>query len=256
MEPVSSSSRDWFKHWFNETYLELYTHRNSDQANNQVASLCTFLENNFPESFSPYTQDLRVLDIACGSGRHVCAFQNRGIPTYGVDLSLSLLKSSPQKNLLRADMRYLPFPQHYFDLLTSFFSSFGYFKTPEEDVKTLHHWLNILKKGGFLFLDLANPLYIQSHLQTHTTTEYSWGRVDQFRTYNHPYVSKQIKIYRAEGRVEEYAEQLRLYSLEAITDILIQSGCTVLHVFGTERGDDFVPQLSPRISLIAQVNNI
>jgi SAM-dependent methyltransferase len=43
----------------------------------------------------------------------------------------------PGCHRVRGDMRHLPFTDGSFDLVTSFFTSFGYFDSDDEDVKVL-----------------------------------------------------------------------------------------------------------------------
>ena len=60
----------------------------------------------------------------------------------------------------RADMRHVPFRSAGFDLVTSFFTSFGYFATFDEDVEALAQMVSLLKPGGHLFLDLINKPHL------------------------------------------------------------------------------------------------
>ena len=68
----------------------------------------------------PRLQNLRVLDLACGTGRWFDFLVTRGAGTVvGVDLSMGMLSVSASKRncrsrLVRADISHLPFPPSHF----------------------------------------------------------------------------------------------------------------------------------------------
>ena len=59
-----------------------------------------------------------ILDLGCGAGRDLAAFQERGFRVVGADLSWGLLCEARQRvdsPLVQADMRALPFANNRFD---------------------------------------------------------------------------------------------------------------------------------------------
>lgn len=64
----------WYKEWFGEDYLRLYPHRDHVDAESVVA----LIEKNVQ------LRDKRVLDLACGPGRHVAPFAKRGASVTGL----------------------------------------------------------------------------------------------------------------------------------------------------------------------------
>src|SRR3954471_6110479 len=103
--------REWFKEWFNEDYLALYSHRNEGEAR----SVADLIRGRVPAQSCG-----RTLDLGCGAGRHLpyLRAQHR---TAGLDLSPWLLDVARQKHppppLVRADMRRLPFQDGSFTLV-------------------------------------------------------------------------------------------------------------------------------------------
>ncbi|MFQ5529476.1 MAG: class I SAM-dependent methyltransferase, partial [Gemmatimonadota bacterium] len=120
-------TREWFRDWFGEEYLALYPHRDEAEAARAVRL--------FLDSVPP--RDGPVLDLACGAGRHARELVAAGVRVIGLDLSAVLLREARKVDagllLVRGDMRRLPFAEFSFGGLTSFFTSFGYLSTVEED---------------------------------------------------------------------------------------------------------------------------
>src|SRR5687767_9208056 len=93
---------EWFEEWFGEEYLQLYPHRDDAEAERAVALVLRA---------TGFQRGWRVLDVACGAGRHARAFEAAGARCVGVDLSATLLRIARTvtgASLVRADMRALP----------------------------------------------------------------------------------------------------------------------------------------------------
>ena len=57
----------WYKEWFGEDYLELYSHRDEPEAEAHI----DFVEHHLGPSRDGWPH--AVLDLACGAGRHTAA---------------------------------------------------------------------------------------------------------------------------------------------------------------------------------------
>jgi len=72
----------------------------------------------------------RLLDVACGTGRHAGEFSSLGWDVTGVDFSEALLEQArqnvPGARFLLQDMRELEVPGERFDAVTCLFDSIGY----------------------------------------------------------------------------------------------------------------------------------
>src|SRR3954470_20415746 len=73
---------DWFEEWFGQDYLDIYQHRDETEAERAIELIATNLAGR---------QIDRVLDLACGAGRHTRVLRERWW-TVGLDLSMSLVK--------------------------------------------------------------------------------------------------------------------------------------------------------------------
>lgn len=104
----------------------------------------------------------RVLDLACGQGRHVISLAKRGMNVVGVDASAYLLEIAKQRakeakvdvNFLREDMRAY-YKNEEYDTILILGNSFGYFDD-EDNERVLSNVARSLKIGGRFVLDLPN----------------------------------------------------------------------------------------------------
>ena len=277
MDFKPSQNQEWYQHWFNHVYASLYSHRNKEQAEKQVEALLSMVDDRACIQ--------RVLDIACGGGRHVSALHKQlnslenkqGIQIVGMDLSWDLLQTidsdlRTQSVFLQGDMKHLPFPHPCFDLVTSFFSSYGYFKNPEEDRQALKGMLAPLKKGGFFFLDLVNKEVVLQNLISHDSKEMGNWCVEQKRSLEGNVIVKDIYLHSlskqetqevhtihksskglgTKEKPQHYQERLRVYSQEEMARLFANWGLKICHVFGSEEGEEYCKKSSPRMSFLIQ----
>ncbi len=165
----------WYKEWFGEEYLELYSHRDRGEAEVHL---------NFVEQVFSGAPPRAVLDLACGAGRHTEALRQRGFRALGVDLSLTLLTQNPDLPRVAGDMRCLPFADSTFDWVLNFFTSFGYFETERENFQVLEEVVRVLAPRGRFLIDLFNVDHVLATLQPHETREINGRDVEIERWYD------------------------------------------------------------------------
>src|SRR5437868_13770563 len=142
---------EWFEEWFGEEYLQLYPHRDDADAERAVALISRTV------GLQP---GWRVLDVACGAGRHARAFVGAGARCFGLDLSATLLRLARQVTdapLVRADMRYLPIRSRAMDLTVTLFTTFGYFKRDAEHRAALEEMIATDREHGWFVIDFLYP---------------------------------------------------------------------------------------------------
>jgi len=129
-----------------------------------------------------------VLDVACGTGRHLKHLKDDFSCT-GVDISKSMLKIA-RKNakgvtFKEADMKTLKLGKQ-FDVITCLLSSIGYVKTTASLEKTIRNFSKHLKKGGLALIEPshAKSVYVsgEPRITTYDGKDAKIARVNVTRT--------------------------------------------------------------------------
>ncbi len=107
-----------------------------------------------------------ILDLGCGYGRITAPLAKKGYKIEGIDLVPTLIKEA-RKNAKEqkikiifkiGDMRELPYKNDSFDVILCLWSAFNELTIKSDQIRTIKDMLRILKKGGFVFIDLPSHL--------------------------------------------------------------------------------------------------
>ncbi len=236
---------EWFADWFGDAYLELYPHRDVEDARRILALISATVQ----------LPGARVLDLACGQGRHAVQIHELGANVTGVDLSAVLLKKArygtpPIRDLVRADMRTLPFRPEAFDVIVNLFTSFGYFQNDDEHRQVVKCASALLVDGGWFVMDFLNADQVRAGLVASEKMKVNGRVVDIQRRLidDGAYVQKDMRML-DDG--VEHVERVRLFSAQELTDMMHAAGLTVVERFGDYSGGPLVLD-SPRAILFAR----
>jgi SAM-dependent methyltransferase len=215
---------EWFEEWFGEEYLQLYPHRDAAEAERAVALI---LER------TAFVPGWRVLDVACGAGRHARAFEAAGARCVGLDLSMALLRVARGVTgapLVRADMRALPVRPGSMDLTVNLFTSFGYFERDAEHTAALHEMVATVRPRGWFVIDFLNSAAVRARLVPRETRQLDGAEVAVARSVSVDgrYVCKTITT--PGGR--RFTERVRLFGADEIAAMLAEARVIVRHRFG------------------------
>ncbi|NLI99514.1 class I SAM-dependent methyltransferase [bacterium] len=110
----------------------------------------------------------RVLDLACGMGRHALELARRGFTgVTGLDVTGQYLQKAREiKNkedlnvrFLEGDMRSIPFERE-FDACYNYFTSFGFFAEERDNLDVIASVAGSLKPGGRFLIETINRDYM------------------------------------------------------------------------------------------------
>ena len=258
-----SPKADWFSDWFNSDYLRLYPHRDEAAAIREVE----FVASRVKKSVGNEIKGSQTLDIGCGAGRHLLPLARGGFNPTGVDLSPELLEEARialatagiEVPLVRADMRTLPFEDKRFNLITNFFTSFGYFESDDEHLRLLREWRRVLKDDGNLFLDYLNRDFVIKNLVPETIETRGASTVRQTRSVSDDglRINKSIEISEntsGAATTKTFKESVRMYSQAELVSLLTASGFTDLQWYGDFSGAPLTTE-SPRSLCLATASS-
>lgn len=252
----------WYKNWFNSPfYHKLYFERDEQEA---VAFIKKLIEHLQPVPGS------RMLDVACGKGRHSKTLASMGFHVTGIDISpdsIAFAKQFEKDNLdfFVHDMR-LPFWGNYFDYAFNFFTSFGYFNTRREHddaIRTIAKSLSagrrtpLEKPGGVFVIDYLNVHYAEDHLVHDEVKQIGESIYEIHRWHDETHFYKKITVTDPSlSKPFENTERVAKFSLGEFTEMLAFQGLQVQEVFGDYQFNKYDVSKTPRLILIARKGDL
>ena len=240
----------WFHTWFNSPYYHfLYNDRNNQEAEYFIKNLVDYL---------PLKSSDKLLDIACGRGRHAIYLNKKGYDVTGIDLSISNIQYARQfenssLHFYVHDMRRM-FYSDYFNIAFNLFTSFGYFNTDNQHIKALKNFNKALKPGGLLVLDFFNSNKVIKNLVPDMVK--TIAGID-FRIHKEIKGHKIIKniTFEDAGKTHNFKEVVTTYSFDDFTWLFSQSGFEIIDHFGSYGLEKFDSNISDRLIFICKKSN-
>jgi len=225
---------DWPIAFFDDDYLKIYEPMLSDER--------TGLEVDFIERELGLTPQGRVLDLACGVGRHAVGMARRGYRVTGLDFNAAYLelgrraaeRAGTSVEWARGDMRALGFTGA-FDGVYSYFTSFGYY-SDDENERVLESVARALVAGGRFLIDVMNRDHLLTHPRQRTWLQREDGTLlmeeNSIDLTTSRVTSRQILIEPAAGSRVAKQYDLRAYTCAELSALLRRHGLTPRGVSG------------------------
>ena len=200
----------------------------------------------------------KILDLACGFGRHTNRLAKLGHKMTGVDITPGFLEIAMQNAIKKgvevryqqSDMRTITFMDE-FDCVMLLFTAFGYF-SDEENLQVLVNVRNALKAGGLLIFDIPNrdtflirmqPVYVVEKEGNLMIDRMSLDSLHG-RSYNRRVVFRN-------GIRKEKPFSIRLYNPNEIHGVITQAGLRLEHIYGGWEAQELTSESNPMV-VIAQ----
>lgn len=187
----------------------------------------------------------RILDLACGTGRHSLELVRHGFSVVGVEISAELVeiarKDAEQQGLeatfIEGDLRELDFADEFDVVLNLNDGAVGYFETDEENHRTFEVISRALKQGGQNLVQVPNVLYARAHLPQRSwipssgmveLVEHRWNKKDRYME------GAMIPLRFGEvleGLDKRIEFRQRLYTVDEFREIYASVGMTLERVF-------------------------
>ena len=242
------AEKAWYKDWFNSPfYHKLYFERDDAEAEAFIRQILNHLQP---------PPGARMLDVACGKGRHSKYLASLGYQVTGIDISFDNIRHAKQfendhLDFFVHDMR-LPFWGNYFQYAFNFFTSFGYFKTRREHDDAIRTIAKSLVPGGCFVIDYLNVHYAEDHLQHDQQKTIGDTRYDIHRWDDTSHFYKKITVSDPTlSSPLEFVEKVAKFSLGDFTDMLSFQGLQVQEVFGDYQLSGYDIRRTPRMILLA-----
>lgn len=239
--------KEWFAEWFDSPYYHLlYKSRDENEAEIALNNLLHAL------ALPP---GCRVLDLACGKGRHSRFLAEKGFQVTGIDIaqaSITYARTFEQPGLefYQHDMR-KSFRLNYFDAVMNMFTSFGYFETDADHLLALKNVAKDLRPGGLFLLDFFNANFVRKnlvHSEVKTIDNLSFTLKRWVRS---GYVFKSVE-FQTGGRLFHFREKVRLFDLNHFQMLFDSAGLVLRQSYGDYDLSTFDENNSKRLILIAE----
>ena len=229
----------------------LFSEKRIDAAREQVEKIIELLK---------IKRNHHVLDLCCGVGRHTLEFARRGYRVTGVDRTERYLrtarKNTKNENLnigfVKCDMRRYRKPDTY-DIAINYFTSFGYFDNPKDDIKVLKNIFLSLRQNGKLLIDIMGKEILARIFKPSgwyrfgknaIILEERFVRDDWSWMENHWILIKK-------GKKKEFTVTHRIYSAKELKDLFGQAGFGRVKAFGHLDGSPYDHE-SKRLIVVGQ----
>ena len=237
----------WFANWFDSPYYHtLYKNRDEKEAQVFIDNLIDYLQ---------IPKGSKLIDIACGKGRHAKYFNKKGMDVVGVDLSQNSINTAikdENKNLqfLAHDMRE-NYQENAFDVVTNLFTSFGYFEDNKDEQKAINAMASNLKKEGILIIDFMNAKKVIANLVLNEQKMINNIQFDITRQVKDGFILKDIRI--TDGKEQQqFQEKVKAITLADYSEFITNAGLKIIDIFGNYKLDNFDEEISDRLILICK----
>ncbi len=234
----------WYASWFDTPYYHtLYKDRGHTEAREFMDNLTHYLSLEKGE---------KILDLACGKGRHSIYLNSLGYDVTGVDLSKNSIEyaSKYENETLKFRVHDMCKPySEKFSAVFNLFTSFGYFDKEEDNLSTIKAIKSDLNEHGFGVIDFMNVDYVISNLVPEERKESNGIVFDIKRYVQDGYIFKEIR-FRDRNEDFFFTERVKAITLNDFQEYFEKANVDLLDVFGDYRLQKFHTQTSPRLILI------
>ncbi len=237
----------WFEEWFNSPYYHLlYKDRDYQEAEFFIDNLIAFLN---PSAHA------RMLDLACGKGRHSIYLNKKGFDVTGLDLAVNSIAAaqmheSESLHFYVHDMRQL-FRTNYYDYVFNLFTSFGYFHCERDNFNTINAICKGLKPSGVVVIDFFNAKKVLAQLKTEEVKEIEGIVFKISKKVECGYIIKEI-AFTDKGKNYSFQEKVQALTINDFEKYFTANKLKIVNLRGNYQLDAFDENTSDRLIIIAQ----
>jgi len=233
--------------WFDTPYYKLlYKNRNEDEAG-------LFIDNILKKiNIEPNS---KILDLACGTGRHSIYLSKKGFDVVGIDKSkknILTAKENENKKLIFFQQEMTKDINMQFNAIFNFFTSFGYVDH-KYNYDTVENISKILMKGGLFIIDFLNQKIVRKNI-----VEYEEKKIENINFNIHRYIENNYIIkeisFKHNKTKYNFKERVMLLDLKDFENYFNKNNLKIIDIYGNYKLSSFDINKSPRLILISKKN--
>lgn len=239
---MKAQKADWYKYGWS---LDIKNQSWTEDTENQVIFIIKTLN---------LRGDEKILDLACGYGRHSISFARRGFTAVGVDITKEYIDDairtahdeSLNATFIHSDIREVNFSSEFDVVLNLADGAIGYLENDEENLKIFDVASKALKPSGKYFIDICNADHAEHYFpKKHwesgknalALAQFEWNKETRRMKYggwNIPYgeIAEAPEI----NMDDEYPT--RLYSLAELENIYRQRNMKIIASYSNYYGKE------------------
>ncbi|MFK7901106.1 MAG: class I SAM-dependent methyltransferase [Cyclobacteriaceae bacterium] len=236
---------EWFTDWFDSPYYHtLYKNRDDNEAQRFIDQLINYLQ---------FTKEDKLLDLACGKGRHSIYLNKKGFDVVGADLAPQSIAaanefSNERLKFVVHDMREV-LAKESFDYVLNLFTSFGYFDDEKENYQTIEAIKETLLPNGRLVIDFMNTDKVVANLVSKEEKTVDGVTFHITREVIKGFITKNIR-FTDKGKSYHFTERVKVIPLEDFESYL--KGWKIEKTFGNYQLEEYDKTTSDRLIIVAR----
>ena len=228
--------------WFDSDYYHvLYKHRDYNEARNFIDNIVEYLD---------LKKGSKILDLACGIGRHSIYLDKIGFKVVGTDKSqnnIKKAKASKNQSLSFLQMEMIDDTNHKYDVIFNLFTSFGYVNH-DYNLKTIKNIESQLKDDGTVIVDFMNTLFVKKNLVIEETKVIDDLSFKIKRKSDGKHIYKEIKFQ--DKKDYFFQEKVMDLSRKDFKNYLIRYNLKIIKTFGDYNLNEFDIENSERLIMV------
>ena len=233
--------------WFDTPYYKLlYRNRNEDEAR-------LFIDNILKKiNIEPNS---KILDLACGTGRHSIYLSKKGFDVVGIDKSkknIITAKKNENKKLIFFQQEMTEDINMRFNAIFNFFTSFGYVDH-KYNYDTIENISKNLKKGGLFIIDFLNQKIVRKNIVEYEEKNIENINFNIHRYIENNYIIKEISFKHNKTKYN-FKERVMLLDLKDFENYFNKNNLKIIDIYGNYKLSSFDINKSPRLILISKKN--
>jgi len=232
--------------WFNSDYYHiLYKNRDKKEAE--------FFINNLIKKLK-IKKGSKILDLACGVGRHSFYLNKKGMNVIGIDNSENNINKAKKIENTYLKFKKKEMTEDYgqdFDFIFNLFTSFGYINE-EHNFNTFKSINNSLVNQGILVIDYLNVFRIKEKLIEKETKKIRNIIFNIKRSFKRNFIVKKIKI-KDNNEIFYFEERVMELTLNDFKKYFKKFNFKILDVYGNYNLDNYNKNSERLIMIIKKI---